>query len=273
MPRAQDPVERRACAIVRLSRSCAAPTASISASTAGSAVPGRFASPAALAAREWKMPVDARRASASRANDSAIEIRSKSKSACRAWYCAESTMPDRGIDADRPHVLDPRRNDADEAFVLDQDIRPSAVSPLSLTRTLPSRFQPASASSFDACAEQLAVAAGAVGDRLHHRLAEGLRRQLVAQRLEQRQFLAATAALRPCSRSVSKQELRALVGAVEQVALGPFEVEAQRDRPPHARVAEALAALVDRRSPAWTAASRPGNSRLTTLPAASAGKS
>src|SRR6185369_8919575 len=39
--------------------------------------------------------------------------------------------------------------------------------------------------------------------------------------------------------------LRALIGAVEEVAPCPFEVEAKRYRLPHARVAKLLAPLVD----------------------------
>ena len=77
-------------AMVSFSRLSAAPTASISASTAGSAVPGRFREPDMTAAREWNSPSISSRVGVA-VNEIAIEVRSKSKSACRAAYCAEST--------------------------------------------------------------------------------------------------------------------------------------------------------------------------------------
>ena len=131
---------------------------------------------------------------------------------------------------------------------LSSSIRYSTVSlsPLSLTTKLPSRFQPAAASSFDACDSSLRSRpepseAGCV--TASPKASGG---SSAAERFEQRQFLRRR---QPLGLVVGAFEtgVRALVGAVEEVAPGPFEVEAQRDRPPHARVAEALAALVDRR--------------------------
>ena len=51
--------------------------------------------------------------------------------------------------------------------------------------------KPASCSSCVGLAQQGAVLAGAVGDRRHERLAEHLVRHLAAERLEQRQLVAA----------------------------------------------------------------------------------
>ena len=187
-------------------------------------------------------------------------------------YCAESTCR---IEASMPiaRMFSTHGDiDADEAFVLDQDIRPSGVSPLSLTRRCPSRFQPASASSLRPAPSSLRSRpepsdAGCV--TASPKASGG---SSAAERLEQRQFLR------------RRQPFGLVVGAFEA---GVASAHRRRRRD----CGWSIRSRSTARSPAARAASRkrsrrwltavacmdgrfsPGNSRLTTLPAATAGKS
>ena len=196
-----------ACATVRLSRSLARPTASISASTAGSAVPGRLREPGSVGRARMEEPSRARRASASRRRTAAMHDHVEVEIGLPRLHTAPNRPGGSKRRCRSPSCSRPRANR--RARRLSSSTRNLHRQPLALVvddeaaRRASSRPRPAAST---ACAEQLAVAARAVGNRLHHRLAEGLGGNLAAQRLQQRQFLAARAGPRRGSPSVSKQD-------------------------------------------------------------------
>ena len=101
-------------------------------------------------------------------------------------------------------------------------------SPLASTR-LPSLTRAGLAAAAGCLAQQRAVLARAVGDRRHEGFAEHFVRDLAAERLEQRQFLGAGL---PSAIMVGilEHRMRALVGAVHDALVGPFEIEGQDQR-------------------------------------------
>ena len=135
--------------------------------------------------------------------------------------------------------------DADEAVVLDQDLDASSRSPLSLRR----KRAVALPAGLGEQLRRLRRAACGRGPSRRRPAAAPPRRTLRPGSCREAARAApvppARAGPRPVVRPL-EERLRALVGAVEQVALRPFEIEAERDRLAHARVAEALAPLVDR---------------------------
>ena len=92
--------------------------------------------------------------------------------------------------------------------------------------------------------QRAAVLAAAVGHRRHIGLAEHFVRQLAAKRLEQREFGGVRLALRH-HRRILEHRMRALVGAVHDVLVGPFEIEGVDQRLAQAAVLEFLAPHID----------------------------
>ena len=110
-----------------------------------------------------------------------------------------------------------------------------------------------------AAPQPAAVVAGAVGHRRHIRLAEHFVRHLAAERLEQLELGGVRLAGR-LHRRVLEHRLRAVVGAVHDVLVGPFEIEGVDQRLAQAAVLELRAPRID--EPALRAGRRVvGNTR------------
>ena len=93
-------------------------------------------------------------------------------------------------------------------------------------------------------AQQRAILAGAVRDRRQIGLAEHFVRQAGAERLEQRDFVGARLALRH-HLGVLKHRDGALIGAVHDRLVGPFEVEGVVERLAQPRIGEFLPPRID----------------------------
>ena len=110
--------------------------------------------------------------------------------------------------------------------------------------TPPSRLQPAAINRSLACLSNARSKPEPSLTGRHIGLAEHGRRKLVAERLEQLQFVGARLALR-LHRGVGEEGDDPLVGRVHDVLVGPFEVEGEPDRLAHPRILELLAPGVE----------------------------
>ena len=164
-------------------RDLASTTLSISASTTGSLMPARLKLPSMRGGvrAPVALQLDARRQAQRVALRSTM---SKSNDFMRRSYCAGSTRRMRGVDADALQVLDVGNDDAVEAVLEGQDLDRRALA--AVARVAGRRSSQLVSS---ARLQKLAIAPDAVGHRRRVGLAEHLRRQLVPERLEQRQLL------------------------------------------------------------------------------------
>ena len=113
-----------------------------------------------------------RRGSARRRSEQAILIMSKSKSSA-APVLRAIDHPDRGVDADRAHVLHERRVRRARTRVIDQEFERQRLA-VGVRRRRAPRASSRPRRAARGRAEQLAVAARAVARRLHAGLAESL---------------------------------------------------------------------------------------------------
>ncbi len=116
--------------------------------------------------------------------------------------------------------------------------------PFGITRLPSLSAKPAAASKLRAAPQPAAIVAGTVGHRRHIGLAEHFVRQLAAERLKQRQFGGIGLALRH-HRRILKHRHRAVIGAVHDVLVGPFEIEGVDQRLAQPAVLELRAPGID----------------------------
>ena len=207
---------------------------STSASTTGSLMPMVLRLPgssAAARAPEVALLVARRQ----RLGPQRRSIMSKSKLSMRLWYCAVSTVRTLHVDAEALEVLHEGQHHALERRVVEQDLE-GELAPGLASISLPSlTSQPASLSSASALRRPRADVARAVG---HRRREFGLVNTSsgILPRNGSRIFSSSRRgqAARPRARSC-RSSAGAHVDAVEQVLVGPFEVEGIAERLAHPR--------------------------------------
>ena len=138
---------------------------------------------------------------------------------------------DAGVDAEELQVLHIGREDAFEDGALDEEFDAERVSPLaflrkSLSFELPARL----VEQVRRLPQQLAVLAGAIADRRQFGRRENLRPQLarIGSRMASSSAGGAPSAF---SGDDFEEARRAVIEAVEQILVGPFEIEGEIEAP------------------------------------------
>src|SRR5262249_41592843 len=152
-------------------------------------------------------------------------------------------QPQRGLDAEHAEILDERHvmrlepGLVDEEF--DRHLLTACVHALAALHRKAGLLQ-----QLIGAAKQGSVLTGAVGDGRHERLAEDFLRQRVAERLEQGEFFGARFAGRHHVR-ILEHRMGALIGAVHDGLVSPFEIEGVDQRLAQAWILEFLAPRID----------------------------
>jgi hypothetical protein len=172
---------------------------------------------------------------------------SKSKSVLPRGELRGVDHADRGVDADRAHVLDKGRIDAHEHVVVDQHFerQPLALLVDDEARIGSRGFQPASAISRAGRQPLAPAACGRArvrpepAARLFHRLAEDLGGKSLSRSGSSSASSSAPAGRSALNSEFSNSELRPLIGVVEQRLRWSIRSRSTGDRRAHAHVAEA----------------------------------
>ena len=216
-------------------RLSAAMAFSISASIAGLATPARLYEPLVAAACDEKIRPQAvaRRRRHAEALDGHVEIEIFHAGAVLHGI----DQPQAGVDPERPRFLMIGRVMRLERRLIEQEFDREGLAVRQHPLAVLDRRSPASASSCERLAQQRAVLSRTIRHRRHERLTEYLVRHLAAKRLEQLELFRRRRPVRHHVR-ILERRMGALIGAVHDGLVGPFEIERLDQRFAHPRILE-----------------------------------